>query len=259
MARLKQSIAWWCYVRGDFTPEKLLRAAVDIGYEAVELVPQQHWQAVIDAGLVIASHGAHVSIPDGLNARENRERITSEIRESLALATQWRIPNLICFSGNRRDGLSDVEGAEITAENLRHVAKMAEDAGVTLVLEVLNSKVDHVGYQADKSAWAVQVCRWVDSPRVRVLYDIYHMQIMEGDIIRSIRENHAYYAHYHTAGNPGRHELDDEQEINYPPIMRAIAETDYQGYVGQEFIPKGDPVAALKAAFETCSVNNHER
>ena len=170
------------------------------------------------------------------------------------MAAQWNIPNLICFSGNR-GGLDDATGAEITAENLRAVAKMAEDAGVTLVLELLNSKVDHPDYQCDKTAWGVQVCRMVDSPRVRLLYDIYHMQIMEGDIIRTIRENHANFGHYHTAGNPGRNEIDASQELNYPAIVRAIAETGYTGYVAQEFIPTGDPVVALQAAFDLCSVS----
>ncbi|MBZ0289807.1 MAG: TIM barrel protein, partial [Anaerolineae bacterium] len=182
MARIRQSISWWCFVKGDFTADKLLRAAVDIGYEAVELVDQKYWQQVVDAGLSIASINGHASIPDGLNKRENRDRIAHEIREKLMLAAQWGIPNLICFSGNRIPGVDDQTGAEITAENLRHVAKLAEDAGVTLVLELLNSKVDHPDYQADHSARGLQVVKWVDSPRVRLLYDIYHMQIMEGDV-----------------------------------------------------------------------------
>src|SRR5204862_2449983 len=168
-------------------------------------------------------------------------------------AEQWNIPNRICFSGNR-DGLADDSGAEITAENLSRLAKLAENAGVTLILELLNSKVDHPDYQCDKSDWGVKVIKMVNSPRVRLLYDIYHMQIMEGDIIPTIQQNHAYFAHYHTAGNPGRHELDNRQELNYPPIVRAILETGYQGYLGQEFIPQGDPIAGLKQAFDVCDV-----
>jgi hydroxypyruvate isomerase len=235
------------------TPETLLRTAVEIGYEAVELVPQQHWQAVKDHGLKIASIGGHTALTDGMNRRENRDRIAQELRATLDLAVQWEIPNLICFSGNR-NGISDEAGAEITAETLRHVAPMAEDAGVTLVLELLNSKVDHPDYQCDHTAWGVQVCEAVNSPRVKLLYDIYHMQIMEGDIMRAIQQHHAHFGHYHTAGNPGRHEIDQSQEINYPPIMRAIAATGYTGFVGQEFIPLGDPAASLKAAFELCNV-----
>jgi hydroxypyruvate isomerase len=188
-----------------------------------------------------------------MNRRENQARIAQEIRANLDLAVQWGIPNLICFSGNR-NGISDSEGAEITAETLRHVAKMAEDAGVTLVLELLNSKVDHPDYQCDHTAWGVQVCQMVDSPRVKLLYDIYHMQIMEGDVIRTITDNHAWFGHYHTAGNPGRHEIDQTQELNYLPIMRAIAATGYDGYVAQEFIPVNDPVAGLKQAFEVCDM-----
>jgi hydroxypyruvate isomerase len=249
----RQSVSWWCFVPNLLTPEVLVRAAADIGYAAIELVTQPYWQLIRDHGLQIASIQGHGTIVDGLNRRENKARITDELRANLELASKWGIPNLICFSGSRA-GLDDAIGAEITAENLRHVAKMAEDAGVTLVLELLNSKVDHPDYQCDYTAWGVQVCEMVNSPRVKLLYDIYHMQIMEGDIIRTIQTQHQHFAHYHTAGNPGRHEIDASQELNYPAIMRAIAETGYTGYVGQEFIPTGDPIAGLKAAFELCKV-----
>src|SRR5690606_19607338 len=188
-------------------------------------------------------------LEDGLNKRENHERITREIEANLKLAAEWNIPNLIVFSGNR-DGLDDQTGAEITAEGLRGVAKLAEDAGITLVLELLNSKVDHPDYQCDHTAWGIEVCRMVDSPRVKLLYDIYHMQVMEGDVIRTIQQHHGWFGHYHTAGNPGRNDLDDQQEIFYPPIFRAIAATGYDGYIGHEFIPKADPAAALRAAHE---------
>src|SRR5262249_24071518 len=155
-----------------------------------------------------ASIGGHTALTDGMNKRENRARITQELRANLDLAVQWGIPNLICFSGNR-NGISDSEGAEITPQTLRHVAPMAEEAGVRLVLELLNSKVDHPDYQCDHTAWGVQVCEAVDSPRVKLLYDIYHMQIMEGDVIRAIQDHDTHFGHYHTAGNPGRHEIDD--------------------------------------------------
>ena len=249
MEPMKQSISWWCFA--DMQPEALVKAAVEIGYEAFELVGQEHWSLIKDHGLAIASINGHGTIENGLNRRENRDRIKREIEANLELAVVWGIPNLICFSGSRA-GLGDEAGAEMTAENLRSVAKMAEDAGVTLVLELLNSKVDHPDYQCDKTAWGVKVCQMVNSPRVKLLYDIYHMQIMEGDIIRTIRENHPYFAHYHTAGNPGRHEIDNSQELNYKPIMRAIQDTGYEGYVGQEFIPVGDPIQSLKTAFELC-------
>jgi len=253
MARIKQSVAWWCFAPEKMTPEELVRGAADMGYEAIDLVGPEYWPLVVEHGLKISAVGGHQALTDGLNRRENRVRIEGELRESIARAATWSIPNLVCFSGNR-SGLSDLEGAEITAETLRACAPLAEDAGVTLVLELLNSKVDHPDYQCDHTAWGVQVCQMVDSPRVKLLYDIYHMQIMEGDIIRTIRDHHAHFGHYHTAGNPGRHEIDATQELNYPAIMRAIADTGYDGYVAQEFIPTGDPVAALKAAFELCNI-----
>jgi hydroxypyruvate isomerase len=254
MSRIKQSVAWWCFTPNIMTPEALVRASAEIGYEAIDLVGPEYWQLVKDHGLKISAVGGHQSLTDGLNRRENRARIVDELREKIALAAQWGIPNLICFSGNR-NGIDDAIGAEITAETLRLAAPMAEDAGITLVLELLNSKVDHPDYQCDKTAWGIQVCQMVDSPRVKLLYDIYHMQIMEGDIIRTIQDQNAHFGHYHTAGNPGRHEIDDSQELNYPPIMKAILNTGYEGYVAQEFIPTGDPVAALKAAFEICDVS----
>lgn len=254
MAHIRQSVSWWCFARGECTPEKLVRAAAEIGYEAVELVGQEHWALARDHGLVIAAVGAHSSLTDGLNRRENHARIEAEIRANLRLAEKWGIPNLICFSGNRQ-GLDDRTGAEITAEGLQRVAKAAEDAGVTLVMELLNSKVDHHDYQCDRTPWGVEVCKMVGSPRVKLLYDIYHMQIMEGDIIRTIREVGAeWFGHYHTAGVPGRNDMDETQELYYPAIARAIVATGYDGYVGHEFVPKGEPIAALKAAYDLCNV-----
>lgn len=253
MGQIKQSLAWWCYARGEMTPERLVATAAEMGYEAVELVGQEHWPLVKAAGLKIASIAGHESIEEGLNRRENHARIERELLANLELARQWEIPNLIVFSGSRA-GLDDATGVEVTAEGLRRVAPAAEAAGVTLVLELLNSKVDHKDYQCDKTAWGVKVCQLVDSPRVKLLYDIYHMQIMEGDIIRTIRDFSKYFAHYHTAGNPGRHELDERQELAYAPIMRAIVESGYDGYVGQEFVPTGDTIRALKQAFDLCNV-----
>ena len=253
MAPIKQSIAWWCFIPAKMTPEALLRAAADIGYEGIDLAPQEYWQLIKDHGLKITAVGGHTTLTDGLNRRENGARIEQELRANIALAEQWNIPVLICFSGNR-NGLDDKLGTEISAENLRRVSKVAEDAGVTLALELLNSKVDHPDYQCDKTAWGVQVCQMVDSPSVTLLYDIYHMQIMEGDIIRTIQDNYHYFGHYHTAGNPGRNEIDDSQELNYPAIMRAIVATNYTGYVAQEFIPNHDPVTSLKQAFDLCNI-----
>jgi hydroxypyruvate isomerase len=253
MTHIRQSIAWWCFIPAKMTPQALLRVAADIGYEGIDLVDQDQWQLVKDHGLKIASIRGHESLTDGLNRRENGARIERELFANIKLAEQWDIPVLVCFSGNR-DGLPDQAGAEMTAQNLRRVAKAAENAGVTLAVELLNSKVDHPDYQCDRTAWGVQVCQMVDSPAVSLLYDIYHMQIMEGDVIRTIQDNHRCFGHYHTAGNPGRNEIDDSQELNYPAIMRAIAATDYTGYVAQEFIPNGDPVQSLKQAFDLCNV-----
>ncbi|MBV9228461.1 MAG: sugar phosphate isomerase/epimerase, partial [Chloroflexi bacterium] len=189
MGHIKQSISWWCFTQGDMTIERMARIAADIGYEAIELVEQEHWQFIKDHGLAIASLRGQSSIEEGFNRREHHARLEREVRANIALAAQWEIPNVIVFSGNR-EGLDDRKGAEITAEGLKRVARAAEYEGVTLVLELLNSKVDHPDYQADRTSWGVEVCQMVDSPAVKLLYDIYHMQIMEGDIIRTIRKHH---------------------------------------------------------------------
>lgn len=254
MNQIKQSFSWWCFDKAGLTPRQLLRAAADIGYQGVELVGPEHWPLIKEHGLRIVSTNGGLSIERGLNRREHHEQLEQRMRAAIEQAEQWGIPNVIVFSGNR-EGLDDRLGAEVTAEGLRRVAGVAEEAGVTLVMELLNSKVNHKDYQCDHTAWGVEMCRVVNSPRVKLLYDIYHMQIMEGDIIRTIRDHHVYFAHYHTAGNPGRHELDDTQELNYAPIARAILETGYEGYLGQEFIPQGDPIAGLKQAFDVCNVH----
>lgn len=253
MRYLKQSVSWWCFVNERLSPRAFLRAVADMGYQAVELVDQEAWPLVKEYGLVMASTNVYMQIERGLNRREHHAQLEQNIRAALALAEQWSIPNLIVFSGNR-ESLADQEGIERTAEGLRRVAPMAEEAGVTLVMELLNSKVDHLDYQCDRTDWGVAVCQMVASPRVKLLYDIYHMQIMEGDIIRTIRTAHPWFGHYHTAGNPGRHELNEAQELNYPAIIRAILETGYAGYLGQEFVPLGDPLQGLKQAFELCHV-----
>lgn len=253
MGKIKQSLAWWCFNREGADPHRFFTAAKQIGYSAVELLPRELWDTARDAGLAIATHGGHAPLTDGLNRRENHSRIADEIHRNLELAVQYQIPNLIVFSGNRR-GISDDEGAANTIEGLSRVAKAAEDKSVTLVLELLNSKVDHIDYQCDHTAWGVRVIQAVNSPRVKLLYDIYHMQIMEGDIIRTLRGAIDQIGHIHTAGNPGRHDMDDTQELNYPPIFRAIAESHYDGFVGHEFVPKGDVYAAIRSAYQLCDV-----
>jgi hydroxypyruvate isomerase len=255
MARIKQSATGWSFLQGDLTPEEFIRGAAGVGLAAVELVDQEYWPLVKELGLDIATFVGHSALTDGLNKRENHDRIEAELLANIELAAANDIPGLITFSGNRYEGLSDEEGIDIIAEGLSRVTKAAEEKGVNLCLELLNSKVNHPDYQCDSTAWGVEVCKRVNSPRAKLLYDIYHMQIMEGDIIRTLQDNIEYIGHFHTAGNPGRHDLDEDQEINYPPIMRAIAETGYNLYVGHEFIPKGDPIEGLRAAAQLCDVS----
>ena len=247
---MKQSLSWWCFQGRGVGDETLLNEARKIGYEAVELINAEKFGLVVDTGLTIAAHVGHSGMTDGLNDPRNHDLIEREITANLELAYKYDIPNLIVFSGNRRPGLTEEQGAEYTAAGLRRVAKSAEDAGVCLIIELLNSKVDHHGYQADHTAWMASVIEAVGSSSVKILYDIYHAQIMEGDLIRTIKNNHKIIGHYHTAGNPGRNDLDNDQEIYYPAVVRAIASTEYDGYIGHEFVPKGEPVAALRAAYE---------
>ena len=254
MNPIKQSVVWWCFNRGNMDAETLIKKSAEMGYASVEMGPQDSWDMIRDHGMKVAIVGGHGSLTDGLNKPENHDRIEDEINKKIELAVAYEIPSLICFSGNR-NGLPDDEGSDITAEGLKRVAKVAEDAGITLCMELLNSKVNHPDYQCDRTDWGVGVCKKVDSPAAKLLYDVYHMQIMEGDLIRNIRDNIDYIGHFHTAGNPGRNDMDETQEIYYPPIMRAIAETDYAGFVGHEFIPKGDGLEALKQAFDLCKVD----
>ncbi len=253
MNTVKQSFSWWSFDGRGRTPLELLEAARKIGYAGVELIPKDLWGMARDAGLPIIAHQGHSSIDSGLNDPKQHDRIAGEIEEALALAVQYSVPNLIVFSGVRREGLTDEEGIEHTAAGLRRVVRAAGECGVTLLLELLNSRRDHRGYQADRTDWGVRVCEAAHSPRIKLLFDIYHVQVMEGDLIHRIETHRAYLGHFHTAGVPGRHDLDDEQEINYPAVVRAIAAGGYTGLIGHEFIPKGDPIAALRAAFELCA------
>ena len=252
MGAITQTVSWWCYVPRLMTPEQFIRAAAEAGFTAIDLVPPAYWELVTAHGLTISSTQGHMPLEVGFNQRDQHDRLEQEVRANIAHAARLKIPYLVCFSGNR-NGLDDATGIEITAAGLARVARDAENAGVTLALELLNSKVNHRDYQADHTAWGVQVCQAVESAHVKLLYDIYHMQIMEGDVIRTIQAEHPYIGFFHTAGNPGRNDLDDEQELFYPAILRAIRDTGYTGYVGHEFIPKGDPVDALRTTFEQCA------
>jgi hydroxypyruvate isomerase len=246
----KQSVSRWPLSN---LSDAQIKEIYNIGITGVEMPPVEEYDKWREAGFVIATIAGHKSLQDGLNKTENHSRIADELRANLEVAKKYQIPNLICFSGNR-NSKSEEEGAANTIEGLRLVAKDAEDAGVNLIMELLNSKVDHADYQCDRTPWGVEVVKAVNSPRVKLLYDIYHMQIMEGDLIRTIRENIEHIAHFHTAGNPGRKDLDDHQEIYYPAVARAIHETEYSGWVGHEFSPKGDALEALRQAHAMLNV-----
>jgi hydroxypyruvate isomerase len=246
---MKQCFAWWTFSGHGVEDDALLNSARQIGYRGVELIGRALFDQAIDHGLEIVSQNGHGTIEDGFNNPANHDRIAREIEANLEIAARYRIPSLIVFSGSRRPDLSDEEGLEHTIAGLMRVERSARDAGVTLLLELLNSKIDHAGYQGDGAEWGCRAVDAVGSPNVKLLYDIYHAQIMEGDLIRTIEKRCASIGHYHTAGNPGRRDLDDEQEIAYPAVFRAVAATGYQGYVGHEFIPKGNPVEALNSAY----------
>ncbi|MFC2038475.1 hydroxypyruvate isomerase family protein [Chloroflexota bacterium] len=251
---IRQSLCWWCFTRAsENKPEDVIREANALGIQGIELAPPDQWEAIKAAGLKIIGIGGHGTFSEGLNRQENHDRIEKELRDNIELAANNDIRNLICFSGNR-GGLSDKHGAENTVRGLLRVAKLAEEKGVTLVIELLNSKIDHPDYMADRTRWGVEVCKMVNSPAVKLLYDVYHMQIMEGDLIRTITENIDYIGHFHIAGNPGRSNIDDTQEINYKGVIEAIATTNFEGYVGHEYVPKGDAFEVLRRTYKMCDV-----
>jgi hydroxypyruvate isomerase len=248
--RINQSVSRWCY--GKLSLDELCAAAAKMGLKSVELLEAKDLATVKKHGLVCAMLFSH-SLQDGLSHTENHAECLAKIRSSIDAAAEYGFPNVICFSGNRK-GLSDDAGLENTVAALKQVIGYAEEKKVTLCIEFLNSKVDHKDYMFDHTIWGVEVCKQVGSDRMKILYDIYHAQIMEGDIIRTIREYHPYIGHYHTGGNPGRNEIDETQELYYPAIMRAIVETGYKGYVGQEFTPTRDPLTSLAQAVRICDV-----
>jgi len=249
--RLKQSAARWCYSK--MSLDELCRNAATIGLKGIDLVNHDEWETVRKYGLTPAMTPGAGTIPDAWNRKESHDRLEKEMRENIARAAAAKVPNVITFSGNRR-GMPDEEAKDNCVAGLNRVKKAAEDANVTICLELLNSKVNHKDYQCDHTAWGVEVVKRVDSPRVKVLYDIYHMQIMEGDIIRTIRDNIQYIAHFHTGGVPGRHELDNTQELNWRAVANAIADLNFQGFVAHEFVPVRDPMQSLAEAYETCKV-----
>jgi len=249
---IKQSVSRWCF--GKIPWDEFCKASKEMGLVGIDLVGEKDMPYLQKWGLIPTCFGGIGQLTDALNRKENHAKCMEQARTNIAAAKKFGAPNVITFSGNRR-GQSDAEGLENCALFLKEAAKIAEDAGVTIVIELLNSKVNHKDYQCDHTAWAVELCKRVGSPNVKALYDIYHMQIMEGDIIRTIRDNIQYIGHFHTGGNPGRNEIDETQELNYRAICKAIVETGYKGYVAHEFVPaREDKLASLRQAVEICDV-----
>ncbi|WP_297338366.1 TIM barrel protein [Algoriphagus sp.] len=239
----------------DLSLDELCIAIKKIGFNAIDIVGPETWDTLKKHGVECSMcNGAELGIPRGWNDPQYHEQLIKNYSEIIPVVAKYGFKNLICFSGNR-NGMDDEVGMKNCAVGLKKIMNLAEKHGVVIQMELLNSKVNHPDYMCDLSPWGVELCKMIDSENFKLLFDIYHMQIDEGDIIRSIQTHHQYFGHYHTAGNPGRNELDENQEINYPAVMRAIVETGYKGYVSHEFIPKSkDKIAALAQAVQVCDV-----
>jgi hydroxypyruvate isomerase len=248
--RINQSVSRWCY--GSWSLDQLCEISKKLGIKAIDLLDPSDFTTVKKHGLVCALVNSH-SLTNGLGDTRYQEGCIAKLREVIDATSEAGFPNVVAFPGNRRNIPNDV-GIENTVAALKQIVGHAEQKKVTICLEYLNSKVNHKDYMFDNMAWGVEVCKRVGSERVKILYDIYHAQIMEGDIIRTLRDNKDYIGHYHTGGNPGRNEIDDTQELYYPAIMQAIVETGFTGYVAHEFVPKRDPLAALTYAVRVCDV-----
>jgi len=250
--RIRQSVSRWCYSK--LSLDQLAEYAAKIGLQAIDLLEVDEFDIPRKYGLVCAmGYAGGGEINNALNRLENHAAIEQAFRTNIPRAAKAGVSNVITFSGNR-GGMSDDEGARNTITGLNRVKKIAEDHGVNICLELLNSKRDHHDYMCDHTAWGVRVMQEVNSPNVRLLYDIYHMQIMEGDLIETIRKNIQWIGHFHTGGVPGRHELDNTQEVQWDGVMKAIAETGFRGYVAHEFVPAGDPLVSLRNAVDLCDV-----
>ena len=254
--KINHSVCKWCY--GKIPLEEFCKASKEIGLKSVELLGPAEWPVLKAHGLTCAiTSNPTVDGLGGINKAFNRvehhDKLVTVYEDWISKAAAAGLENVICFSGNRA-GLDDEKGIENCAIGLKRLMKFCEEKKITLVMELLNSRVDHKDYQCDKSAWGVELCKRIGSERFKLLYDIYHMQIMEGDVIATIKRSHQYFAHYHTGGVPGRNEIDETQELYYPAIMKAIVATGYKGYVAQEFIPKRDPLTSLKQGVGICDV-----
>jgi hydroxypyruvate isomerase len=251
--RLKQSVCRWPY--NSIPLPEFARAVAEMGLTAIDLLQPNEWEVVRQAGLVCSMGSVKAgSIPNGLNSKANHDAIAKSLEEFIPLAAKQNVPNVITFFGNVQSGMSEAEAIDNCVIGLNRVKKIGEDHGVTICVELLNSKVNHKDYQGDHTSFGVQVIKAVDSPRVKLLYDIYHMQIMEGDVIRTIRDNINDIAHFHTGGVPGRNELDDTQELNWAAVSRAIVGTGFKGFMAHEFVPTRDPLTSLREAVALCDV-----
>jgi hydroxypyruvate isomerase len=249
---IHQSVSRWCYSK--IPLDDLCKAAVEMGLVGIDLLEATEWDVPARYGLKCTmGYAGGGEIGKGLNRLENHDAIVAGLTKYVPIAAKAGIPNVITFSGNR-DGMSDEEGARNCVIGLKRLSKLMEDNGMILNMELLNSKVNHKGYMCDHTAWGVKVCEEVGSPNIKLLYDIYHMQIMEGDLIATITANHEWIGHYHTGGVPGRHELDDTQEVNWVGVMRGIAATGFKGYVAHEFVPTKDPLTSLRQAVDLCDI-----
>jgi hydroxypyruvate isomerase len=251
--KINHSVCRWCY--GSISLEDLCKASKEIGITSIELVGPEEWPILKKYGLTSAlPQGAGMGIERGFNDLRNHDELVQSYEAMIPKVAEAGYSQIICFSGNR-NGLDDEQGIKNCAIGLKRVMEVAEKYNVTMVMELLNSKVDHHDYQCDHTEWGVALCDEVGSEKFKLLYDIYHMQIMEGDVIATIKKYSKYISHYHTGGVPGRNEIDETQELNYPAIMKAILETGFEGYVAQEFIPKRpDKLASLQQGVQICDV-----
>ncbi|HYG02324.1 MAG TPA: TIM barrel protein [Chryseosolibacter sp.] len=251
--RIKHSVCQWCY--NNIPLPELAKAAKHMGISSVELLTAEQWPVVIKEGLTCAmGYGSSSGLTKGFNDPSLHQQLLKEYTAAIPKAADAGLKNLICFSGNR-NGITDEQGLENCAVGLDTVIKLAEKYGIIIQMELLNSKVDHADYQCDRTKWGVHLADKIGSSNFKLLYDIYHMQIMEGNVIATIRKYKDYIGHYHTGGVPGRHEIDHTQELYYPAIMNAIAETGFKGHVAQEFIPTNkQPLESLKASIEICDI-----
>ncbi|HWB15720.1 MAG TPA: TIM barrel protein [Vicinamibacterales bacterium] len=251
--RLKQSVCRWNYAK--IPLEDLCAAIAGMGLTAIDLLQPDEWPVAKAHGLTCSmAYAGGGSIPDAFNNPANHDKLVQDLSAGIPKAAAAGIPNVITFFGNHQPGMSDADAMQNCVTGLNRIKKVAEDHNVTVCVELLNSLVNHKGYQGDHTAFGVEVVKAVDSPRVKLLYDIYHMQIMEGNVIDTIRKNIQYIAHFHTGGVPGRHELDDSQELNWRAIALAIVATGFDGYMAHEFTPVRDPLTSLREAVSLCDI-----